>query len=266
MGKIVGDIGFVDLPAGGEDERAGLQRVRTHGGVAPERLMARVPFLQLRSGMQRERAWKYRDVDLFAEPDHGRPHQGHQVLAANQATEASDVGVEYAEIGCVALTPKQPLGKGRHGFPVATHQPSVAVEKQQRVVDGGDLRARVHLVASHHDIGAGLARGSTQPFGVFAWSDDGRIAEPDASSGPLLQRAVPTFGPIGIAGEPHFRKHDQVGAAFGGFRDQLLGPGQRSLAVHEGGRLLHDGDAYDLASAQNRLARFLHHCICPRNR
>ena len=68
MRKIVGNIGFVDLPARGEDKRAGLHRVRAHGGVAPECLMPGVPFLQLRSGMQRERAGKYRDVNLFASP------------------------------------------------------------------------------------------------------------------------------------------------------------------------------------------------------
>ena len=263
VGKIVGNIGFVDLPAGRKHERAGLQRVRAHRGVAPECLMPRVPFFQLWSGMQRERARKYRDMDLLAEPDHRCPHQGHQVLAADQAAETPDVGIEYNEIGGIALAPEHSLGEGRHGLAMPAHQPAVAVEEQQGIVDGGHLRTRIDLVTPHHDVGSGFSCGGTQPLGIFAGGDDGGIPEPDATSSPLLERAVPAFRPVGVAGEPYFREDDQVGAAFGGFCDQLFGADQRSLAVHEGRRLLHNGDAYDFASAQNRLARFLHHCVCP---
>src|ERR1700730_16831866 len=264
MGEIVGNIGFGNLSARREDERACLQRVRPHGCMPPECLMPGVPFLQLRSGMERKRAWKHRDMDFFAKTDHRCSHQGHQVLAADQAAEAPDVGIKYPKIGRVALTPKQSLGEGRHRFAVATHQLPIAVEKQGRVVNGGHLRAGIHLVASHHDVGSGLARGSTQSLGVFTGGDDGCVPEADAASSPLLKRAVPTFGPIGITREPDFGKHDQVGAALGGFRDQCLGPDQRSLAVHERRRLLYNADAYDFAAAQDRLARFLHHYVCPR--
>src|SRR6266566_7870160 len=209
VGKIIGNIGFVDLSARREDERASLQRVRSHRGVAPE-CLPRVPFLQSRSRMQRERPWKYGNMDLLAEPDHCRSHKGHEVLATNQAAETPDVGVKYPEIGRVALTPKQPLSEGWHGFAVTTHQSPIAVEKEQRVVDCGHLWTRIHLVTSHHDVGSSLARGSTQPFGVFAWGDDRSIPKADATSSPLLERTVPAFGPIGIAGEPHFRKDDEV--------------------------------------------------------
>src|SRR6185437_10863464 len=166
----------------------------------------------------------------------------HEVLAANQATEAPDVGIKNPQIGRVALTPKQPLSEGWHGLAVTTHQAPVAVEKQQRVVNCGYLGTRIHLVTTHYDVGSSLARRSTQPFGVFAGGDDGSIPEADTTSGPLLKGAIPTFRPIGVAGEPHFRKDDKVGAAFGGFRDQRLGPDQQSLAVQERWRLLYNGD------------------------
>src|ERR1700692_989058 len=121
MGKIVWNIGFGDLPTRGEDERASLQRVRTHGGVAPECLMPRVPFLQLRSRMQRESAWKHGNMDFLAEPDHRSSHKCHEVLAANQAAETPDVGIKYPQIRGVALTPEHPLRKGRHRFAVTSH-------------------------------------------------------------------------------------------------------------------------------------------------
>ena len=154
MGKIVWNIGFGDLPARGEDERASLQRVSTHGGVAPECLMPRVPFLQLRSRMQRERAGKRGNMDFLAEPDHRSSHECHEVLAANQATEAPDVGIKNSQIGRVALTPKQPLSEGWHGLAVTTYQSPVAVEKEQRVVNCGYLGTGIHLVTTHYDVGS----------------------------------------------------------------------------------------------------------------
>src|ERR1700722_20196100 len=161
--------------------------MRTHGGVAPECLMPGVPFLQLRSRMQRECAGKHRNMDFLAEPDHRSSHECHEVLAANQASEAPDVGIKNPQIGRVALTPEQPLSEGWHGLAVATHQSPVAVEKQQRVVNCGYLGTRIHLVTTHYDVGSGLARGSTQPFGVFAGGDDGGIPEADTTSCPLLK-------------------------------------------------------------------------------
>ena len=100
-------------------------------------------------------------MDLLAEPDHRSSHKCHEALAANQATEAPDVGIKNSQIGRVALTPKQPLGEGWHGLAVTTHSVARRGRKEQRVVNCGYLGTRIHSVTTHYDVGSSLARGST---------------------------------------------------------------------------------------------------------
>ena len=82
--------------------------------------------------MQGECAGKYGNMNFFAETDHGGAYQCHQMLAADQSTQAANVGVEDLEIGCVTLAPKQPLGEGRHGLAVPAHEVTGAIESRRR--------------------------------------------------------------------------------------------------------------------------------------
>ena len=73
--------------------------------------MVAIPFLEFGTSVQGERAWENGYMDIFAESDHGGSHQRHDVFAANEPAQTSDVGLEYAQIAGVALaraTPAMP--------------------------------------------------------------------------------------------------------------------------------------------------------------
>ena len=141
QGEVAREVGVGDVAARAEHERAGLEGVGTAARIAPEALGRGIELLQLRAGVQRERAGEDGDMEVLALRDHVRAGQGHQVLAADEAADAAVVGVDRPQVGAVAATPDGALDERRHHLAAPAQHLAVVADEEQRVVDRVHRRA-----------------------------------------------------------------------------------------------------------------------------
>ena len=140
------------------DKSTGLDGVGPRRRMSPEQAFL-ICLLQTRTGVKGKRAGIDGDVNVLALRDHGCTGERHEVLAADQTTDAANVGVEHEQIGPIALAPEQPLDEGRMELAVAAKKLAVATDEQQSVVDRLDLGTEIELVTAdrHIDIGSRAA-------------------------------------------------------------------------------------------------------------
>jgi hypothetical protein len=187
-------------------------------------------------------------VKVFSLIDEARANEGHEVLTANQAADPADVGVVSDEIRAITVPPDCSFDESGNRLAMAAKDFPRAVNEKQRVVEGVNAGARIEFVAADHNVGIGLGCSIAQAVGVLAGNQQRVIVEADANGDPLLQFGGPALCPIGIAGQPGFRKGNQLGTLCSGFRYFLARALNRLLAVKVHGRSLNDGN-FDFASA-----------------
>ena len=139
----------------------------------------------------------------------------HPVFPADEPTNPSGSSLDRADAGCVTLPPHHPLGEGRHQFAMMIAQRAIRTIREQGIEEGTACMVLAHTFGNTDDerdttIGGNLcecrARRPTYIDAVGGHASEHRlrrcvIPDPD----------IPTaIEPSGIAGEPRFRKDDEL--------------------------------------------------------
>ena len=75
-------------------------------------------------------------MNLFSFEGEGGLQQGNVMFKTNQPSNPSNVGVEYFQITGIAHSPDGTLRMSRHELPVPSHDLTVIIDEQDRVVEG----------------------------------------------------------------------------------------------------------------------------------
>src|SRR6266851_6216805 len=113
--------------------------------------------------------------------DHASANERHEMLTANEATDAAYISFVTDQVGAISGTPNCPLDERGDGLAMAPKDFSRPLDEQQSVVDSVNARPRIHLVAANYHVGIGLARGFAESFGVFAGNQHRLIVKLDTN-------------------------------------------------------------------------------------
>src|SRR6266571_600706 len=190
-------------------------------------------------------------IDLDAIRVHGHSQHGHVVLPANDRPQASKRRVKDGERGCVAETPDQTLGRGRHDLAMFA-QIAVWRDEYGRAVDSASLP----LDDANHHVDPEL--GSEDDELVQCWSRnvDGALPVP-AEVITAFRSTVADDGAerdaSGIAGDESLRKQNQARSTSCCVGGQLLHLGKRGGAIEDDRCSLHYRDSVALGGGHDSL-------------